>query len=107
MSASPGSLSAVPGSSVPNAPSIRETLRDALAEALDKVRVGRLAPETIAVRVLISDMTVPMALPSRAETQADDPAVRERGADHPSGGGRHHRSGHRAGRPRPNPVGHG
>lgn len=55
-----------------------ETLRDALAEALDKVRVGRLAPETIAVRVLISDMAVPMALPSRAETQADDPAVRER-----------------------------
>lgn len=55
-----------------------ETLRDALAEALDKVRVGRLAPETIAVRVLISDMTVPMALPARAETQADDPAVRER-----------------------------
>lgn len=55
-----------------------ETLRDALAEALDKVRVGRLAPETIAVRVLVSDMTAPMALPARAETQADDPAVRER-----------------------------
>ncbi|MGA5312293.1 GntR family transcriptional regulator [Micromonospora taraxaci] len=55
-----------------------ETLRDALAEALDKVRVGRLAPETIAVRVLISDMAAPMALPARAETQADDPAVRER-----------------------------
>lgn len=55
-----------------------ETLRDALAEALDKVRVGRLAPETIAVRVLISDMASPMALPARAETQADDPAVRER-----------------------------
>lgn len=42
------------------------------------MRVGRLAPETITVRVLISDMTVPMALPSRAETQVDDPAVRER-----------------------------
>ncbi|MFI7490789.1 GntR family transcriptional regulator [Micromonospora echinaurantiaca] len=55
-----------------------ETLRDALAEVLDKVRVGRLAPETIAVRVLVSDMSVPMALPARAETQADDPAVRER-----------------------------
>lgn len=55
-----------------------ETLRDALAGALDKVRVGRLAPESIAVRVLISDMTAPMALPARAETQADDPAVRER-----------------------------
>ncbi|ROT25536.1 winged helix-turn-helix domain-containing protein [Micromonospora sp. HM5-17] len=55
-----------------------ETLRDALAETLDKVRVGRLAPESIAVRVLVSDMTAPMALPARAETQADDPAVRER-----------------------------
>lgn len=55
-----------------------ETLRDALAETLDKVRVGRLAPETIAVRVLISDMSAPMALPARAETQSDDPAVRER-----------------------------
>jgi DNA-binding transcriptional regulator YhcF (GntR family) len=55
-----------------------QTLRDALSEVLDKVRAGRLAPETIAVRVLISDMSVPMALPARAETQADDPAVRER-----------------------------
>ncbi|WP_433530464.1 winged helix-turn-helix domain-containing protein [Micromonospora sp. CA-263727] len=55
-----------------------ETLRDALAETLDKVRVGRLAPEAITVRILISDMTAPMALPSRAETQSDDPAVRER-----------------------------
>lgn len=55
-----------------------ETLRDALAEALDKVRAGRLAPETIAVRILISDMSVPMALPASAETQHGDPAVRER-----------------------------
>lgn len=55
-----------------------ETLRDAISEALDKIRVGRLTPETIAVRVLISDMGVPMALPARAETQSDDPAVRER-----------------------------
>ncbi|QOC94609.1 GntR family transcriptional regulator [Micromonospora craniellae] len=55
-----------------------ETLRDALAETLDKVRVGRLAPETIAVRILICDMTAPMALPTRADAQTDDPAVRER-----------------------------
>jgi DNA-binding transcriptional regulator YhcF (GntR family) len=55
-----------------------ETLRDALAEVLDKVRAGRLSPETIAIRVLISDMTTPVALPARAETQSDDPAVRER-----------------------------
>ncbi|MGH3341841.1 MAG: winged helix-turn-helix domain-containing protein [Carbonactinosporaceae bacterium] len=55
-----------------------ETLRDALAEALDKVRAGRLAPESIAVRVMVSDMSSPMALPARAETRSDDPAVRER-----------------------------
>jgi DNA-binding transcriptional regulator YhcF (GntR family) len=55
-----------------------ETLRDAVAEALDKIRIGRLAPETIVIRVLLSDMTVPMALPARAETQSDDPLVRSR-----------------------------
>ena len=55
-----------------------ETLRDAIAEALDMVRAGRTAPETIAVRLMISDMTVPMALPALAETGADDQAVRRR-----------------------------
>ncbi|MFF5295013.1 GntR family transcriptional regulator [Paractinoplanes globisporus] len=55
-----------------------ETLRDAIAEALDMVRAGRSAPETIAVRVLICDMSVPMALPALATTGADDPAVRKR-----------------------------
>lgn len=55
-----------------------ETLRDALSEALDKVRVGRMTPEAIAIRILVSDMSRPMALPARAETQSDDPAVRER-----------------------------
>lgn len=55
-----------------------ETLRDAVTEALDKIRIGRLAPETIAIRVLLSDMSVPMALPARAETQSDDPLVRSR-----------------------------
>lgn len=55
-----------------------ETLRDALAEVLDKVRAGRLRPESITVRMLLSDLSVPVALPARAETRADDPAVRER-----------------------------
>lgn len=55
-----------------------ETLKDAISEALDKIRVGRLSPETVAVRVLLADMSVPMALPARADTQADDPLVRER-----------------------------
>lgn len=55
-----------------------ETLRDALAEVLDRVRAGRLSPESVSVRLLLSDMTVPMALPALAATGADDPAVRER-----------------------------
>jgi DNA-binding transcriptional regulator YhcF (GntR family) len=55
-----------------------ETLKDAITEALDKIRVGRLTPETVTVRVLLSDMSVPMALPARAETQSDDPMVRSR-----------------------------
>jgi DNA-binding transcriptional regulator YhcF (GntR family) len=55
-----------------------ETLRDALSEALDKVRAGRLTPETLAVRVLLCDTSIAMALPARAETQSDDAAVRER-----------------------------
>lgn len=55
-----------------------ETLRDALAEVLDRVRAGRLAPESISVRLLLSDMSLPTALPALAATGADDPAVRER-----------------------------
>jgi DNA-binding transcriptional regulator YhcF (GntR family) len=55
-----------------------ETLRDALSEVLDRVRAGQLAPESISVRVLLSDLSVPVALPARAETQSDDVAVRER-----------------------------
>src|SRR4051812_4414740 len=55
-----------------------ETLQGALAEVLDRVRAGQLAPKRIAIRVMVSDMGVPMALPARADTGADDPLVRER-----------------------------
>jgi DNA-binding transcriptional regulator YhcF (GntR family) len=55
-----------------------ETLRDALAETLDMVRAGRLAPETIALRVLLSGTTTPLALPALAATGEDDPAIRKR-----------------------------
>lgn len=55
-----------------------ETLRDALSETLDKVRAGQMAPESITLRVMLSDMSVPMALPARVDTGADDPSVRQR-----------------------------
>lgn len=57
-----------------------ETLHAALTEVLDRVRIGQRAPETIAVRVMLSDMSVPMALPSRTDPATDDPAVRDRAA---------------------------
>jgi DNA-binding transcriptional regulator YhcF (GntR family) len=55
-----------------------ETLHNTLSEVLDKVRAGRLAPESISVRVMLSDLTVPLALPCRADTAADAPEVRRR-----------------------------
>jgi DNA-binding transcriptional regulator YhcF (GntR family) len=55
-----------------------ETLYGALQEPLDKIRAGRLTPESIDLRILLSDMTVPMALPCGVESNDDDPAVRER-----------------------------
>lgn len=56
-----------------------ETLHGVLQEPLDKIRVGRLTPESVQVRMLLSDMTNPIALPSRAGAKpGDDPAVRGR-----------------------------
>jgi len=40
-----------------------ETLHGAIAEPLDKVRSGRLTPESIRIRLLLSDMARPLALP--------------------------------------------
>jgi DNA-binding transcriptional regulator YhcF (GntR family) len=55
-----------------------ETLHGALSEPLDKIRAGRLTPESITVRILVPDFTAPTAVPSRAEPPSDDPAVRQR-----------------------------
>lgn len=56
-----------------------ETLHAAVLEPLDKIRDGRLTPKSIRVRMLLSDMTVPMALPSRAgDDPGDDERVRRR-----------------------------
>src|SRR6266540_807817 len=55
-----------------------ETLHGVLQEPLDKIRAGRLVPESLHVRMLVPDMTVPMAIPCRAEDLGDEPALRER-----------------------------
>jgi DNA-binding transcriptional regulator YhcF (GntR family) len=56
-----------------------ETLHNAIQEPLDKIRDGRLTPRSIHLRLLLSDMTRPIALPSRAGTDpGDDPRIRAR-----------------------------
>ncbi len=55
-----------------------ETLAGALQEPLDKIRAGRLSPESVKVRVLVPDPTVPWALPCRADDLADSPEFRQR-----------------------------
>jgi hypothetical protein len=55
-----------------------ETLHGALQEPLDKIRAGRLTPESVAIRILLPDLSVPTVLPSRAGDGVDDPAVRDR-----------------------------
>ncbi len=55
-----------------------ETLHGALQEPLDKIRAGRLTPESVAVRILLPDFSTPTVVPSRSDVGADDPAVRER-----------------------------
>ncbi|MEV4266644.1 GntR family transcriptional regulator [Kribbella sp. NPDC049584] len=56
-----------------------ETLLGALEEPVDRIRRGRLTPESISIRLLIPDMSQPLAVPSRAGRKpGDDPAVRGR-----------------------------
>jgi Transcriptional regulators len=55
-----------------------ETLHGALQEPLDKIRVGRLTPSSIVVRILVPDMSVPQAAPVRREDCGDDVRLRNR-----------------------------
>jgi len=57
-----------------------ETLAGALQEPLDKIRIGRLTPETVTLRVLLPDLSVPVGLPALAGTAGDDERVRTRAA---------------------------
>lgn len=55
-----------------------ETLHGAISEPLDKIRVGRLRPESLRVRLLVPDTTRPWSLPARVDDLSDSPAFRER-----------------------------
>ncbi|HET8658156.1 MAG TPA: winged helix-turn-helix domain-containing protein [Micromonosporaceae bacterium] len=55
-----------------------ETLHGALTEPLDKIRAGRLAPESIAVRMLLPDLSTHSPVPSRVDGTGRDDDVRER-----------------------------
>lgn len=55
-----------------------ETLANTLAEALDKVRAGRLTPSSIALRVLVTDTTRDLAVPRRVDADSEDSSIRRR-----------------------------
>jgi DNA-binding transcriptional regulator YhcF (GntR family) len=55
-----------------------ETLAGAMQEPLDKIRSGRLTPNSIAIRVLIPDPDRPWAIPCRIDDLEDSPAFRKR-----------------------------
>lgn len=56
-----------------------ETLHGMLSEPLDKIRIGRLTPESISVRMLLPDFSKPLPVPRRAD-DGEDKAVRQRAA---------------------------
>ncbi len=55
-----------------------ETLSGAIQEPLDKIRIGRLTPDEINLRILLPDLSVPVGLPALASTGQDDERIRAR-----------------------------
>ncbi|MGK5553978.1 winged helix-turn-helix domain-containing protein [Actinomadura kijaniata] len=55
-----------------------ETLHNTLIEVLDKVRAGRLTPESLKIRIMMCDTLKPMALPRKVDTDTADDAIRKR-----------------------------
>jgi hypothetical protein len=55
-----------------------ETLHGVIQEPLDKIRSGRLKPDTVTIRMLLPDTTRPMVLPCRVDDLGDDPENRAR-----------------------------
>jgi DNA-binding transcriptional regulator YhcF (GntR family) len=58
-----------------------ETLAGVIQEPLDKIRIGRLRPDSIHVRILVPDTSVPMAIPCQVDDLADSPEFRERATE--------------------------
>ncbi|MET9656688.1 GntR family transcriptional regulator [Streptomyces sp. NPDC006510] len=58
-----------------------ETLYAALQEPVDKIRDGRLTPESIVVRLLVPNMADSQAVPVLADGRVHDPRVTERARD--------------------------
>lgn len=57
-----------------------ETLHNTLAEVLDKVRAGRLTPQSISIRMMTADTSASMLLPRRLDTETAEPAIQKRAA---------------------------
>jgi hypothetical protein len=55
-----------------------ETLHGAIQEPLDNIRIGRIKPATLSIRMLLPDTSRPMVLPCRADDLTDDPEHRAR-----------------------------
>jgi DNA-binding transcriptional regulator YhcF (GntR family) len=55
-----------------------ETLHGAISEPLDRIREGRLRPESLKLRLLVPDTSIPWSLPARVADLADSPAFRNR-----------------------------
>jgi hypothetical protein len=59
-----------------------ETLHGIISEPLDKVREGRLSPQSVNIRLMLSDMARPLALPVATSNDPDASApVRQRMAE--------------------------
>jgi DNA-binding transcriptional regulator YhcF (GntR family) len=55
-----------------------ETLQGVISEPLDKIRSGRLQPESLRIRILLPDLSKPVGLPALAPEGVDSPDVRKR-----------------------------
>jgi DNA-binding transcriptional regulator YhcF (GntR family) len=55
-----------------------ETLQGVISEPLDKIRSGRLQPDSLQIRILLPDLSKPLGLPALAPDGGDSPEVRKR-----------------------------